>query len=87
MMLFMVSKIIPHIQSLIFDYLVTECELAIEYDLTSLKTLKSYSLEPDSGLPKKIVICFIESPLKMIKNAFYFILKALFVLKMFKFLS
>ena len=37
---------------------------------------------------KKIcVICFIESPLKMIKNAFYFILKALFVLKIFKFLS
>ena len=28
-----------------------------------------------------------ESPLKMIKNALYFILKALFVLKIFKFLS
>ena len=28
-----------------------------------------------------------ESPLKMIKNAFGFTLKALFVLKMFKFLS
>ena len=28
-----------------------------------------------------------ESPLKMIKNAFYFTLKALFVLKIFKFLS
>ena len=27
-----------------------------------------------------------ESPLKMIKNAFYFTLKALFVLKIFKFL-
>ena len=36
---------------------------------------------------KKIcVICLIESPLKMMKNAFYFILKALFVLKLFKFL-
>ena len=33
------------------------------------------------------VICFIESPLKMMKNAFYFILKALFVLKLSKFLS
>ena len=32
-------------------------------------------------------ICFYESPLKMVKNAFYFILKALFVLKIFKFLS
>ena len=31
--------------------------------------------------------CFIETPLKMIKKAFYFILKALFVLKMFEFLS
>ena len=30
---------------------------------------------------KKIVICLIKSPLKMMKNAFYFILKALFVLK------
>ena len=37
---------------------------------------------------KKIcVICLIESPLKMMKNAFYFILKAFFVLKIFKFLS
>ena len=35
---------------------------------------------------KKCFICFNESPLKMTKNAFYFILKALFVLKTFKFL-
>ena len=35
---------------------------------------------------KKIcVIFFIESPLKIMNNAFYFILKALFVLKIFKF--
>ena len=33
------------------------------------------------------VVLFIKSPLKLIKNAFYFILKALFVLKIFKFLS
>ena len=45
-------------------------------------------LKPDSHIPKKIIfICFIESPLKMMKNAFYLILKALFVLKIFKFLS
>ena len=37
---------------------------------------RRYSLKSDSHLPKKIcVICFIESPLKMVKNAFYFILK------------
>ena len=32
-------------------------------------------------------ICLIESPLKVMKNAFYFISKALLVLKIFKFLS
>ena len=37
---------------------------------------------------KKIVfIYFNDSPLKIIRKAFYFILKALFVLKIFKFLS
>ena len=36
-----------------------------------------------SGLRQFVTI---ESPLKMMKNAFYFILKALFVLKIFKFL-
>ena len=36
-------------------------------------------------LPKKCVIAFIETPLKMMKNIFYFILKALFILKIFKF--
>ena len=47
----------------------------------------SKHLKSDSHLPKKFVICLIESPLKMMKNAFYFNLKALFVLKIFKFLS
>ena len=36
---------------------------------------------------KMCVICFIESLLKIIKNAFCFILKALFVLKIFNCLS
>ena len=46
------------------------------------------SLKSDSNLQKNICfICFNESPLEMVKNAFYFILKALFVLKVFKFLS
>ena len=35
---------------------------------------------------KTCVISFVESPLKIMKNAFYFILKALFVLKIFQFL-
>ena len=33
------------------------------------------------------IICLIESPLKVMKNVFYFILKALFVFNIFKFLS
>ena len=45
-------------------------------------------LKPDSHLPKKFLfICLDESPLKMMKNAFCFTLKALFVLKIFKCLS
>ena len=43
-------------------------------------------LKSDSQLPI-IFICFNEIPLKMMKNAFYFILKAFFVLKIFRFLS
>ena len=35
---------------------------------------------------KTSVICFMEIPLKMTKNAFYFILKTLFVFKIFSFL-
>ena len=50
-------------------------------------TFKSKHLKSDSYLSKKIIfICFNESPLKIVKNAFYFILKALFVIKIFKFL-
>ena len=39
------------------------------------------------GLVPSKKICFNKSPLKMMKNVFYLILKALFVLKIFKFLS
>ena len=46
-----------------------------------------FPLKSDSHLPKNnFFVCATESPLKMIKNAFYFILKALFVLKICKFL-
>ena len=49
--------------------------------------LQSY-LRSDSHLPrKKCVVYLIENPLKMMKNASYFILKALFILKIFKHLS
>ena len=48
----------------------------------------SSKLKSGSHLPKKFLfLSFNESPLKMMKNAFYFILKALFPIKIFKFLS
>ena len=45
------------------------------------------NLKSDSHLQECFFICFNHSPSKMMKNVFYFILKALFVLKIFKFLS
>ena len=46
-----------------------------------------FILKWDSHLPKmKCFICFNGSLWKMMKSAFYFILKALLVLKIFKFL-
>ena len=45
-------------------------------------------LKSDSHLPKTFLfICFNESPLKLMKNGFYIILKALSVLMIFTFLS
>ena len=60
-----------------------------------MKAFSEFSLELKDPLikvelspfKKNCVICFNESLLKMMKKACYFILKALFVLKMFKFFS
>ena len=63
------------------------------YNVFNTKVLNSITLGIESlkvGLSpskKNCVICLIESPLKMIKNAFCFILKAVFVLQIFMFLS
>ena len=46
-----------------------------------------FGVAHESVTYKKARICLNESHLKMMKNAFYFILKALFVLKILKFLS
>ena len=64
------------------------------YEIFALKNflnkalVKKCCLKSGSYLPKKI--CFVyfnEMPLKMMKNAFYFISKSRFVLKISKFLS
>ena len=46
-----------------------------------------YEIKSDFHLLKKYFICFNEGPLKVMKNAFCFILKALFVPKIFQILS
>ena len=51
------------------------------------KFTRRNQLKSDSNHPKKSFICFNETSLKRMKNAFYFILKAPFVLEIFKFLS
>ena len=54
-----------------------------KYNIKNLKVFK-VGLSPS----KKIyIICFFESPLKMMKNTFYSILKALLLLEILKFLS
>ena len=63
---------------------IHNCENKIELKHVNRRN----NLMPDSHLEKKFIfICFNDSPPKMMKNAFCFILKALFVLKIFKFLS
>ena len=72
-------------------YVLTFCNSFLKIDLNCVNRFKNrfkIMLKSEFHLPKKLcIICFIESPLKMTKNAFYFILKALFVLEIFKFLS
>ena len=57
--------------------------------MKSCAILSSFaSLKPDCHLPKKkFFFCFKGSPLKVMENVFYFILKGFFVLKIFNFLS
>ena len=53
-----------------------------------IQCAQNKALKLDSHLPKKnVLFASNESPLKMMKNVFYFILKAQFVLKIFNFLS
>ena len=58
-------------------------------NLDQIRNLKIiFKSKSGSQLPKKIyIIYFNGKPFKMMKNAFYFILKALFLLEISKFLS
>ena len=60
----------------------------INFTVFYIRKRENYKVKVGLSPSKKVcVICLIESSLTIMKNAFYFILKALFVLKIFKFLS
>ena len=76
--------------SKLFDSYITKANTSMESQPLSINELKDtfFSLKFRLSPSKKgCGICFIESPLKTMKNPFYFILKAHFVLKIFNFLS
>ena len=56
----------------------------MNYALYSIEFLFTYIKGDFSGLRQVLAI---ESPLKIMKNAFYFTSKTLFVLRIFKFLT
>ena len=81
----------------IFQIIFFSCDFVFNLRLSDLNYsvyffvsifFKKTQLKVGLSPSKKIcVIYFIEGPLKMMKNAFYLILKALFILKILKFLS
>ena len=54
---------------------VNHCKLWIAISFQEFAVKIVTSLKSDSHIPKKKNICFNDSPSKMMKNAFYFILK------------
>ena len=57
-----------------FERLIKSVKRYLRKLLNVLKVDYENLLKSDSHLPKKIFICLIESPLKIMKNTFYFIL-------------
>ena len=55
--------------------------------LSGISHFAALAFEVGPSHSKKMCYLFHWKPFKMMKNSFYFILKALFVLKIFKFLS
>ena len=85
-------KVYVHKQNgLVFVYIIRfiTSKNGFSYKENSIFSIEMLRLDLKVGLSsseKIFIICFIASPLKMRKNAFYFILKALFILKIIKFL-
>ena len=66
----------------------TKNEAFVKYFFSKFDQIRQKSLKSGSLLPPKIVLfASFESPLKLMNNIFYYILKAFFVLKILKLLS
>ena len=89
----MVSPVVREddIKLLNFDTVIENFHGSMRHSLkqicSSCKDISPGLFKSDPHLPKKIFTCFNNTPSKKMKNAFHFILKALFILKIFKFLS
>ena len=60
--------------------------LTISTSVAGITKSNFANLRLNSCLPKRCFICFNDSPLKIMKNAFYLNLKVVFILKISKFL-
>ena len=67
------------------EVLLRSCQEGMNKNKMSINQKVKLKLKLTLTFQKKCIICFVE--ITMMKNAFYFILKALFILKIFKFLS
>ena len=76
-----------HIEGDMFTVFRANLTVAAVYGGTLADMEYDVGLKSDSHFPKKKFLCFNNSPSKIMKNAFYFILKAVFFLKIFKVLS
>ena len=75
------------VRRILFDFFISISTLSF-YDITQSNFSLMIQCFPIKGVLSGLrQFMAIESPLKMMKKAFYFISKALFVLKIFKFLS
>ena len=72
----------------IFFFLLYLLEFFVMQQMFQIYIQFFFSLKLDSHLPKKICTIFlIETLLEMMKNVFYFVLQAFYILKILKFLS
>ena len=87
-----------NVKSLAFFIFIMKTKIFIDFQICiSVPLIKQFrkhqyselfNLKLDSHLPNNFfIVCINDSPSKMLKNAFYFILKALFVFNIFKSLS